>query len=359
MKDVRTFENSILAPAALSLSLFSLSACHFLPSDKQADNVSEANVCNSDPALDRISVLRSELFASMQESTCLLDRNLMADIATLNSKPKISSVVANSKDQANNAELLQSQASDLDSILSRLDKEISRLETQAAHDKEKFEELKMLYESLEGKGREDQKKIEQQQREIDAIRELQGQNLENIQSLNTQLANLKEKNEEIAEQLIELKSYKYLEVRFDFIDIYQDGSLRKDRWSLYATINGKEYTIWDKKGEISDNGHTLRGKGPDGDRDYKSYKLNTGFVVKVKNDESLTVEIHGKAHDKNRNVASVSRVFTPQENWGIGGGDFISIDSSTRMRRHRIGAGNKEGANATTSYWDYFLITEL
>ncbi len=133
---------------------------------------------------------------------------------------------------------------------------------------------------------------------------------------------------------------KRFRVTFNHLDVYLDGSLGRDTWSTWCSINGTEYRIWDRKRDISDNGH-VRERGPCGDGNASRYPLSNSYEVVVAHNQELSVCFRGRAHDENDEVPQTCKVFGPSQSWGIGD--------------HRMGGCN----GGQTEYFVYFSIVEL
>jgi hypothetical protein len=135
---------------------------------------------------------------------------------------------------------------------------------------------------------------------------------------------------------------KRLRVTFDHVDVYLDGSPGPDTWSTWARVNGQEYQLWNRKKDISDNGHIKEPKGPCGDGNASRYPLSQSYETTVSHDSLLEVCFRGLAHDQNDDVPQTCRTFGAVESWGIG-------------NQHRMGGCN----GGQTEYYVYFTIQEL
>jgi hypothetical protein len=137
-----------------------------------------------------------------------------------------------------------------------------------------------------------------------------------------------------------------------YTDVYLDGSVGKDKWSTWLTVNGEVHQVWDKKGDISDDGTRAHGRGPGGDQNCTRYTVNFQSPrVTVRPDADLTIEFHGTAHDDDDQVARSKLTFVAGQNWGIGQGDHVCEGKKC----HRMG----ERSGGDTEYYVYFCIEEV
>lgn len=140
-----------------------------------------------------------------------------------------------------------------------------------------------------------------------------------------------------------------LELRWQHIDVFNDGSGGRDTWTLKAKVGKTERTLWDRKRDIGDNENEQHGyRGPDGDGNYNRYSLALPddrhvFRLEAGLTDSVSVQIWGLAHDDGDRVEISEVVLRPDDGWGC------YAEAS-----HRMGAGNQE-----TEYFAYFSVREV
>ncbi|MDX1951034.1 MAG: hypothetical protein SFY81_02555 [Verrucomicrobiota bacterium] len=146
---------------------------------------------------------------------------------------------------------------------------------------------------------------------------------------------------------LKLTPLKTVEVRFEYLDVYRDGSKGADKWSTWCSINGAGYSIWDQKPGIWDGASENLGPGPRGEKHAKRFKLNKTFTAQLSPDQDLSIRFWGVAHKENNAVPNVGETFTKEENHGISA-------AGGKRRIHKMG-----DSNGKTSYYVHFSIKEI
>lgn len=134
-----------------------------------------------------------------------------------------------------------------------------------------------------------------------------------------------------------------VDVRYERLNVYEDGSLGRDTWSLEAScrVGGHDVFlenpfVWDMHQDVCDSDHEGIA-GPDGDDDYCEYVLGWTARLEVAPGDSITCGVQGMAWDDGDPVEYSEMRAT--------------IDEDTEPSSGQMGAGNGD-----TEYWLFYSI---
>lgn len=206
---------------------------------------------------------------------------------------------------------------------------------------------KNLNEKLEGIAKE----LEEAQKSLSAANE-------HLAQLNNEKSALDQRLKELERKAKELSKTISLTISPKLLDVYIDGSPFRDCWTVKMEVNGKVYTLWDKK-SVSDNQTTENGPGPGGDKDCTRYTLeNSDIKVNVNPGDEVKISVYGIAHDDNHPVGRSSFILNKANAWGTKG---TNIPGSKPARKHtykglrliRIGAADE---HQDTEYYIFINV---
>lgn len=137
-----------------------------------------------------------------------------------------------------------------------------------------------------------------------------------------------------------------VDVRYDRLYVYEDGSLGRDTWSLDAScrVGGVQVflddpMVWDMHSDVCDSD---RGglAGPNGDDDYCEYVLGWSTRLEVSPGDTITCGVQGVAWDDNDTVEYSEMSAT--------------VDEGMEPMTGQMGAGNGQ-----TEYWLFWSLNPV
>lgn len=141
------------------------------------------------------------------------------------------------------------------------------------------------------------------------------------------------------------------------LDVYNDGSVGPDNWTVTLELNGKPYTLWSRQ-KVSDDGTVDNGPGPGGNLDCTRYEFKNGRIkVKVKAGDKIELSISGVAHDNNHPIPVARMTLNAANEWGTKGTPLNGSSGVSHKYKgaflNRIGSVD---ARKDVEFWFFFQV---